>query len=188
MVACRSMVPTVAGVGAFTSVRLAQLPGAVSPTSARRVVVILGSMWQISAIAALLIVAYIGYLSSLLLNAPKPPATRGDEDHGVGDAAAGQGPPPLPQRSLGMVVVGLVLALIAVGVAVMAAIFDHGEPRYAFMWMAALPIAGALVGIAQLLVLLSVPKELRSPSIEPFVWLLGLGLLGVGACYGSLVL
>ncbi|MCU0862771.1 MAG: hypothetical protein MUC36_03175 [Planctomycetes bacterium] len=145
-------------------------------------------MWQISAIAALLIVAYIGYLSSLLLHAPKPPVARGDEGQGVGAAAAGGEPPPLPQRSLGMVVVGLVLALVAVGVALLAAIFDHGNDRYAFLWMAALPIAGALVGIAQLLVLLSVPKELRSPSIEPFVWLLGLGLLGIGACYGSLIL
>ena len=158
----------------------------------------MSALWQVSAFATCLFLLLSCYIAWLMLCAVRTPGPREAAVASVRDGAPADDAPPRPRpdarntrRSLGKLIAAQLLSSGATALALFALVRDlEGIPRgqYVGAWVFVLPAALGLVVGAAILIMLSVPKAFRSPSIEPFVWLLALVLLGIGACYGTMIL
>jgi ABC-type polysaccharide/polyol phosphate export permease len=143
-------------------------------------------MWVLSAAAAFLLLLQVGYIVWRLIGAGAARRNASASAAGQGDSSVPSSP---PQRSFGKLVAALLLALAAVGIALFGMAVDLAQrDKYEVGWLIALPAAGAVAAIALLLTMFSLPKGARTGAAEPLAWLLALAVLGIGACYGTMML
>jgi drug/metabolite transporter (DMT)-like permease len=91
-------------------------------------------------------------------------------------------------RNRPLVVVAALFAVAAVVLALVCAWIDFHETKYKVAWLVLGPAAVALAGLAYVCWTFSLPRPHRGRGFEALAWLLCLGVLGIGGCYGSMFL
>lgn len=129
-------------------------------------------MWIISVVAALVIVGGATLVVTTMLR--RAPAGGPDS----GNTAPGN-------RGM-FIAAGLVLAA-SLGLALLTAWLDLHERQYQVYWLVLGPAFVALASASYSLFVFGLPRSRRPKAAEVVAWLACLLLLGIGACYGSLV-